>query len=149
MSRSPSTNCDADDCQNLDNFKKFLNRSELTSIPHLSTDISATSTSFTDIYVPSTSSADIALPSTSAACPTNYIPAEFTDLDEFFYSLITKNVVDQKCLTQAGAYAAGYLLKIKNYQMSVRFVKIICIRIKLKKNICSQASKNTIMKVID
>jgi hypothetical protein len=33
--------------------------------------------------------------------------------DEFFYSLITKNVVDQKCLTQAGAYAAGYLFKKK------------------------------------
>jgi hypothetical protein len=55
--------------------------------------------------------ADIALPSTSAACLTNCIPAKFNDLDEFFYSLITKNVVDQKCLTQAGAYAAGYLLK--------------------------------------
>jgi hypothetical protein len=98
MPRSLSRNCEADDCQNLDNFKKFLNRSQLTSIPHLSTDISVTSTSFKDIYVPSTSSADIALPSTSAACLTNCIPAEFNDLDELFYSLITKNVVDQKCL---------------------------------------------------
>jgi hypothetical protein len=86
MPRAPSTNCEADDCQNLDNFKKFLNRSELTSITHLSTDISATSTSFTDIYVPSTSSADIALPSTSAACPTNYIPAEFADRRVFLFT---------------------------------------------------------------